>query len=256
MSKNLLSKPLIILLCLLSLSSISKSQILITILLGDKLNTGAIEFGLTGGYNRNHIFGNQDTKGANNFNLGFYFDILLKKETAWYIYTGVLVKSTMGATLPVYYLNDQDLDSVFLGGSVDRRINYFNVPATIKYRFKNNLFLLGGFQFGLRHKASDIFSNSYNSKDDVNYKQLTKDMYKRLDAGLTAGIGYKFKYGAMMNMGLRYYYGLVDVYKKGPEYGTNSSLYFFAEIPIGADRKKRPASDVKVKEKKEKKNKK
>lgn len=231
------------------LSSLSRSQILISILLGDKLNTGGIEFGLTGGYNRNHIFGLKDATGANNFNLGFYFDIRLKKETGWYLYTGTLVKSTMGATVPVYSLDDPDLDTVFIGGSVERKINYFNVPLAIKYRFKE-IFLLGGFQFGLRYKASDVFMKSYNSKDDISYKNITKDNYTRLDAGLTAGLGYKFKYGVRMNMGIRYYYGLVDIFREGPDYGTNSSFYIFAEIPIGADRTPKPPKEKKEKKKK------
>ncbi len=249
MKKTQLLKPLVLLLCLMMLSSLSRSQILISILLGDKLNTGAIEFGLTGGYNRNHLFGLKDATGANNFSLGFYFDFRLKKETGWYLYTGCLVKSTMGATVPIYSLNDPDLDTVFVGGSVERRINYFNVPVAIKYRFKNRIFLLGRVQFGLRHKAVDVFTNTYNSKNDISYKNITKDNYKRLDAGLTAGLGYKFKYGVMMNMGIRYYYGFVDVFKAGPEYGTNSSFYIFAEIPIGADRNPRPPGEKKKKKK-------
>jgi len=257
MNKLRLIKPLVILICLMTISSISNSQILITLLLGDKLNTGSIEFGLTGGYNRNHLIGLKNSGGTNNFNLGFYFDFRLKKERPWYVYTGVLVKSTMGAgDVPVYSLNDQYLDSAMVGGHVTRNINYFNVPAAIKYRFKNNLFVLGGFQFGLRSKATDEFTNTVNDKNDLVYKHKTKDNYNRIDAGLTAGLGYKFRYGVMMNIGVRYYYGLVDVFKEGPDYGRNSSLYVFAEIPFGAERKVRPPEEVKEKKKKSKKNKK
>lgn len=247
MTRSKLIKPLIILFSLMMMSSIAKSQVLITLLLGNTLNTGAIEFGLTGGYNRNNLIGLKDAGGANNFNLGFYFDIRIKKDRPWYIYTGVLVKSTMGAGgVPVYSLNDPDLDSTMVGGDINRKINYFNVPTTIKYRFKNRIYLLGGFQFGLRHKATDEFTNTVNNKDDLVFKQNTKDNYKRLDAGFTAGLGYKFEYGMMMNLGLRYYYGLVDVFKEGPDYGTNSSFYIVAEIPIGVKRKLRPADNPKV----------
>ncbi len=49
-------------------SNLAKSQILISILLGDKLNTGAIEFGLTGGFNRNNLIGLKDAGGQNNGN--------------------------------------------------------------------------------------------------------------------------------------------------------------------------------------------
>ena len=50
------------------------------------------------------------------FNLGFYFDIRSKKNPAWMINTGVIVKSPMGAHgIPVYSLNDENLDNTFAG---------------------------------------------------------------------------------------------------------------------------------------------
>jgi hypothetical protein len=102
----------------------SNSQILISILLGDKLNTGKIEFGLAGGVNWSTI---QNLEGANNligFNLGFYFDFKLKNPS-WMLNTGVIVKSTMGAEeLPLYSLNDAHLDSAFIGGSITRKMRY------------------------------------------------------------------------------------------------------------------------------------
>ncbi len=251
MHKTRLIKSLIIFLCLIMFSNLSRSQILISILLGDKLNSGAIEFGLTGGLNRTYMYQLEGAKGLNQFNIGFYFDVRLKKETGWYLYTGCLVKADMGASnVALYSLDDADLDSTMVGGSINRKIQYFNVPISIKYRFKSNVFVLAGAQLGLRHKATDEFTNSINSDDDLVYKHKTEDYYRRIDAGLTAGIGFKFRYGAMMNMGVRYYYGLADVFKEGYGYATNSALYVFAEIPIGADRKVRPPRKKKEKNKK------
>src|SRR5215203_5296760 len=101
---------------LMLLGFASNSQILISILFGDKLNSGKIEFGLTGGANWSTI---QNLEGANSlagFNLGFYFDIKLKNPS-WMLNTGVIVKSTMGADeLPVYSLGNPDLDNSFNGG--------------------------------------------------------------------------------------------------------------------------------------------
>ena len=97
---------------------VANSQILISILLGDKLNTGKIEFGLDGGLNWSNIHGLPEANSLTGFNLGFYFDIKLKNP-AWMVNTGVIVKSPLGADdLPVYSLNDPHLDSVFVGGSV------------------------------------------------------------------------------------------------------------------------------------------
>jgi len=258
MRDGLLNKSLIIFISLMMLSGFSRSQILISILLGDKLNSGAIEFGLTGGLTRSYMLQTSDAKGLNQFNIGFYFDIRLKKETGWFLYTGCLVKSNMGASnIAVFELGDADLDSVMDGGNINRKVSYFHVPITIKYRFKNNIFVLGGAQLGLMHKATDEFTNSIYEDDDLVFKYKTKDFYRRIDAGVTAGLGFKFRYGAMMNMGVRYYYGLADVFKGdySTRYGftSNSALYVFAEIPIGADRKKRPPKEPR--EKKRKKNK-
>src|SRR5512133_3230126 len=81
---------------LLLLPATSNSQVLISILLGDALNTDKIEFGLVGGLNQSYITTISDSKGLNNFDLGFYFHIQLKNTS--YISTGVLVKSNVGAT--------------------------------------------------------------------------------------------------------------------------------------------------------------
>jgi hypothetical protein len=232
------------LLIMLMFAAPARSQILISILLGDMLNTGAIEFGLTGGFNRTYMLETEGSKGLNNFNLGFYFDIRLKKETTWYLYTGCLVKSNMGASnIAVYSVNDVYLDSVMASGSINRIVQYFNVPVAVKYRFKSNVFVLGGAQLGLRYKARDEFTNTIDNKNDIVYKHVTKDNYNRIDAGLTAGMGYKFPYGVMMNLGVRYYYGLANVFREGHGYAKNSALYVFAEIPIGAERKVRPPKE-------------
>ena len=128
----------------------ANGQVIISLLLGDNLNTGKIEFGLDGGVNLSSQTGTTGGKSLTNFNLGFYFDIKLKDTTSWMIHTGVIVKSRMGiANLPVYSLADSNLDNSFAGGEVDRKLDYFNVPVMIKYRFKNNFFVETGPQFGL-----------------------------------------------------------------------------------------------------------
>ena len=58
----------------------SRSQVLISLLLGDVLNSGGVEFGLTGGANMSWIDGQQDAKHLTTFNIGFYFDIRMKNQ--------------------------------------------------------------------------------------------------------------------------------------------------------------------------------
>jgi hypothetical protein len=63
-----------------------------------------------------------------NRNLGFNFDYKLNPKL--FLYTGLLVKSKMGAShLNTYSINNQYVDSAFAGGTVDRMINYFSLPV-------------------------------------------------------------------------------------------------------------------------------
>jgi hypothetical protein len=137
-------KKILVIAFLLLCSRAANGQVLISLLFGDKLNTGKIEFGLDGGLTLTSTDGLPQAGTLTTWNLGFYFDIKLK-DPAWMVHTGVLVKSTLGADhIPVYPLNDPGLDEEFSGGSVTRKLNYFNVPIMLKYRPKGQFFLEGG----------------------------------------------------------------------------------------------------------------
>jgi len=231
-------KKFLVITGMLFLGNAAKTQVLISILLGDKLNTGKIEFGLDGGWNWSNMKNLDPSKNLGTFNLGFYFDIKLK-HPSWMINTGVIVKSVMGAAgLPVYSLGNAGLDSSFKGGKVSRKINYFNVPIMMKYTFSNNIYVKAGTQLGLRYNAHDEFLNEIKESDDLKYKLKTKDEYHPLDAGLAIGAGYRLMKGNGMNIGLQYYYGLVDVVinDSSPDH-FNRVLYLTVGIPIGKNKK-------------------
>lgn len=220
----------------------SQSQVLITLLLGDALNSEGLEFGLEGGFNWTNISGMETNTYARKWNLGFYFDIRVKNQ--WSFYTGVLVKSDMG----VDKLTDNDLE--FLGatiykdfddpnllaeGDYSQKINYFLVPALAKYSFKNNIYAEAGPQFGLMYKARVEFESDIEGREAI-IKENNKDKINRIDAGIMGGLGYKFHKGPGWTIGAKYYYGLVDVYKDRS--GTkNSSIFLKLNIPIGAGEK-------------------
>lgn len=232
-------RAILVVIILAGCSLRASGQVLISLLLGDKLNTGQIEFGLDGGANFPDIRGIDQGKMKADFNLGFYFDIKLKNPN-WMVHTGVLVKSSLGASgLPVYPTNDPILDLAFSGGEVRRKINYFNVPIAMKYRFRNNFFVEGGIMPSLRAKAYDIFSTEVDKNDDLEYKRDIRDEIHRLDFGLIGGVGYRLMGGNGMNLSVRYYYGLVDVVidDSSPDQ-YNSSLYLSVGIPIGAGKAK------------------
>ena len=95
-SKQLLSAITIVWLCT-SISFNLHSQVVISLLFGDELNSDKVRFGLDGGINFSNLTGTEGAKFLENFNLGLYFDIQLKEKSDWYVHTGVLLKSEMGA---------------------------------------------------------------------------------------------------------------------------------------------------------------
>ena len=210
----------------------ANAQVIISLLLGDKLNSGKIEFGLEGGATFSTISGLPGAQYKSGFNLGFYFDI--KTKSKWRIGTGVMVKSPWGAEgLDLYPTGDAALDSVFTGGRVDRKLSYFNVPIMIKRPF-GNFFAMAGTQLSLGYKAYDEFTKDVKDADDLTYHLENRSLYRAIDAGVVAAVGYRLMKGNGMNLLVRYYQGLVDI-RKDPvgDAQYNSGFHLLVGIPIG-----------------------
>ncbi len=229
--KNLKKTVLVFLLATFTFTV--NAQVLITLLLGDALNTPKIEFGLSGGLVHSYIGTIDNSAGMNTFDLGFYFHLQMKNNS--YLSTGVHVKSSMGATgMPVYELGDVNFDAIYKDGTLTKKIPVFSVPILFHQRFNQRWYIEAGPQLGLLYKEVDIF-DAEKLGGDLTFKLDVKDQYKRIDAGLLGGVGYKFnKQPKSMSAGVSYYYGLVDV-SNNPDYKIkNSAIYFFVKIPIGA----------------------
>ena len=256
-----IQKLLLPIISILMMAQLAQGQVLISFIFGDKLNSPTLKFGLDGGANFSTISNISPSKYSVGFNLGFYFDFLLKKGKPWYIHTGVLVKSPMGAdNLNPYQLNNADsaypypyLDTIFSNGSVDRKLRYFNVPILVRYKLKMGMFFELGPMLGLLYKANDEFTTKIENKDDLSYENKVIDQYRRFDVGGMAGIGYSSDLLNGMNLGIRYYYGFMDMLKDNPgKAQRNSGFYLFASIPIGAGEKAQAKNAQRAKEKKEK----
>jgi hypothetical protein len=227
-------KTFLIALSFLFCTTVANAQVLISLLFGDALNTGNIEFGLDGGLNWTKLNGIDQADYLMGWNLGFYFDI--KLSDPWMINTGVVVKGNMGTkNIPVYSLNDPVLDNLFAdGGTVTRKLNYFSVPIMIKYKFENNIYVKAGVQLGLMYNGYDTFIKSVNEEDDLQHDVKIKDQYHPLDGGLAFGIGYRLMGGDGMNIGINYYYGLIDVrIDDSTPSEFNQAIYLNVGIPIG-----------------------
>lgn len=240
---------------LLIFGAAAQSQVLITLLLGDKLNTGGIEFGLEGGMNWTQITGMETKNFARKWNLGFYFDIRLKNQ--WFIYTGVLVKANQG----VDNLTDNDL--AFINGQIyysdsgtrvegayGQKMNSFFVPVLAKYKFKNRIFVMAGPQFALSYQSWVQFDSKVEGNDAL-IKQYNKEIINNFDIGIMAGAGYTLHKQPGLTVGVKYYEGFVHVYKGSNT--RNRAFYVYATLPIGASEKAKEKALEKNKEKAQKK---
>lgn len=234
------AKILTFLLVLLSLQSV-RSQILISLLFGDKLNSDGIEFGLEGGLNMSQIGALDADERLTSFNLGFYLDIRLRE--AWRLYTGVLVKSKQGvanlsdadlALLQVSPVNDQ--------GTHSQYINTFLMPVLLKYNFPNRIYAEAGPQFGLRYKSWVQFESDIDGTE-TRVRIENRDVLNLLEAGGVIGVGYKLRPGpAGMSLGIKYYQGFSNTLNRLSGSSGNSIVLKF-NVPIGAGKKDKAAPD-------------
>jgi hypothetical protein len=245
-------KKYLLIVLLLIVGFTSQSQVLISLLLGDKLNSDGLKFGLEGGLNWTNISGMETNSFARKWNLGFYFDIRIKNQ--WSLSTGTLVKSNFG----VDKLTDNDMNelgaSIYVNndgdaieGDYSQKINAFMVPFMLRYKFKNHMYVEAGPQFSLMYKSWVEFNADVDGRDAI-FKEYNKDRIKKVDAGIMVGVGYQLFQGAGWTFGAKYYYGFVDVFKDISN-TKNSSIHVMLQIPVGAGEKAQKKKDAKKQKK-------
>ena len=212
------------------------SQVLLSLIFGDKLNSDAIEFGLDGGLSFTKIYNLDSKKYLNDWYLGFYFD--LKTKAHFNVYTGVHIKSTLGAgKLTPKDLEDLDVKPVLdpegnpIEGNYSQKLHTFVVPMLIRKYLKNNIYFEAGPQLGLTFKTFVEFKEKTKSRETL-VKLYNNSSTNWFEADVVAGAGYKLKKGTGWAFGVQYFYGLTNVYKNRS--GTKNSGFFIrATVPIG-----------------------
>ena len=213
----------------------AQSQVLISLLLGDKLNSDGLEFGLEGGVNYTNIKGFEDTKLMPNFNLGFYFDIRMKNQ--WHLYSGVQVKSDFG----MKNLSESDLEILNskpapVEGDYKQKVSAFMVPILAQYKFKNHFYVEAGPQVGLVYKSWVEFTSDIDDVESL-IKDYNDELLNWFNGGFAVGTGYRLMKGEGWTIGMRYYQGLTNVFK-GMSGTQHNSLHFKVNVPIGAGKAK------------------
>lgn len=214
-------------------SSQLHSQVLIALLFGDKLNSGNLEFGLTGGLNMSDISNFDQAKMKQGLNLALFFNIKLSDR--WYIHPEAAPKYATGVkSLPPYPLGDESLDNLLKDGTVTRKISTIAVPLMMRYRIKGQFFAEAGPQINLRTKAKDVFENG-----DLTYEKDIKDQLTRFDAGLAFGFAQRLKQGpGAVALSVRYYAGITDLDKLTPGSQKHGVFQLLASIPVGGGKQK------------------
>ncbi len=214
-------------------------QVVIALLFGDKLNTGNLEFGLVIAESITDIT-NIDSKGKPGLNLGLYFNINPKKK--FFLHIEGIAKGSFGAKdISPYSTGNDSLDGLMINGSITRKIQGFSMPVLVRYKISSLFFAEAGIQPNMRLKVHDIFESSVNN-NDLEYTKKVTDEYTLIDFGLIGGLFYKFKDDRKsMGIGIRYFYGLTDIYKTKEGTQSNTAFLINVTIPVGvgkADAKK------------------
>ena len=110
-------------------------------------------------------------------------------------------------------------------------MSYFLLPAIAKYKFNRKIYAEAGLQFGWMFRSQIQFDSNIDG-NSARIKEDNEDMINWFDTGVAAGAGYRLLNGYGWTLGVRYYYGLLDVYKDRS--GTkNRSLFLKLNNPIG-----------------------
>ena len=209
----------------------AKSQVLMSVIFGDKLNSKELSFGLHANYSWNTLSATDNQKALTSFNFGLFFTYHFNQH--WHANLEMLAKYKRGADgLSAYDLQNDSLNNLFKDGNVKRQIGYLSLPMTIQYMFDPGIYLELGPQFSLRTKAKDIFS-TVRDEGELQLERDIEDNINRWDIGWLGGIGYKLGKAKLIAVGLRYYGGFSDVVKNEQGKQFNQQWGIYTNIPIG-----------------------
>ena len=188
-----------------------RSQVLIALILGDELNSGKIEFGLTTGMNASGMEGVDGARQEVSPYLGLYFDIRLSDK--WYFHPETWPKCVLGEDkLAPYAVGDTALDAQLEAATVRRKIDCIPTSFMITRRFGQQLFVDVGPYGNLILGAKDIFTRE-TADDELTYTVKITDALHRVEIGGGLGARYKLSKGIGVNIGVHAFMGLTSVDK-------------------------------------------
>lgn len=220
---------------LLTYSNSSKSQVIISLIFGDALNSPNTQFGLEVGANVASVTNYELTDLTGGFQISMFLN--WKFSEKWSLYNNLIANSNRG-----YRGNGSLIDSIYVPENdyelsyMKVRLMYGGIQSALRYHISPSFSVAAGLNLGLLFRATEeaLFQKE-DSELNIVYK--VTDDYTRLDVGPSLALLYQFRKGKGISIIARTYYGLVDVAKEVP--GHQNSYYFqlTAGILIGAKSK-------------------
>jgi hypothetical protein len=221
---------------LLALANHAKSQVLIGLLFGDKLNKGPIEFGL-------NVFENIsktsiDNNSSNRYKFGFGLFMDYKLNENWVVAGSLCFASPKGEkefdTKDPQFKRpkNQTVDSLIVLSNTERTLNYFELPITFNYRAFGRIGIGFGGYVSMLSKAVDHYVFEEGDEKLTYERSILAEMY-RLDYGISGGLHYHFKGNPGAQIRVNYNLGLADLFKDSRNgNGHNEAIQAGVLIPI------------------------
>jgi len=237
-------KTVIPIVVILFFSTTSRSQILVSLIFGESLNTPNMQFGIEVGANSSTVSDYDIADFTAGFEIGMFLN--WKYADKWSLYSGLMANSNRGfrgveeLIDPVYR---PGIDSGYEFKYMKTRLTYVGAHSAMRYYFSPSFSIAGGVNLSLRLKATNEAQYDLD-KADLGVEYSVKEEFYPIDAGPTFTFLYQFRKGKGFSIVARGYYGLIDVALDVP---GHQSSYFFqltAGILIGAKKGSEMAKEL------------
>jgi hypothetical protein len=232
MKNRMFSKIAVLLLISIGFVTKANSQAaLLVLIFGDKAATEKFNFSIVGGLNMSGISNMPDNHSVLGPNFGLGINIKLSEK--WFLKPEFKPLNPRGFKGNASLLTGTIVDGPFANVPTERALNYIDIPVLIHYQIIDNILFGVGPQINFLRKAHEKFEG----KNNAVYDQDIKEKLNTTDYGVTAAVTYQMitkRNGKGINVQLRYYQGLADVYKNiGSNKNNTFSINF--EFPFISD---------------------
>lgn len=240
MNKFRMIFPVLVVMCVAAITTMIPSradgQVLIGLLLGDKVTSEKFHLGISVGANFSDLSGIDDTKIRSGFALSligewrFAGQWYLQPELGAFYYAGA--NNMPMETFPP----PPEVEDMVTGNEVTARLKYFTIPVVLKYGAMGNRLHLGaGGQVGFLTSSKLKYEGTSETGNEIEVEKNIKDITVSTDAGLVFHLEYRFKPGPLStSIVARYYLGLTDTWKDNPGDPVYNRIFsIFINLPIG-----------------------